>query len=181
MEFGKLSDWLPSRRTPMDPPVAWRFSGGSSVGDSDPDSAFDGAEAEGTRVPVVALLEDDLALLETVAEALSAFGLNVHAFADPETLMSALERHTFDAYVIDWRLGERTAAPTIYALREMSAYQRTPVFILSGNIPVVDTDWDRDMADLLAHHKVQYRAKPYRSRDLAAEIITSIRGAGIDH
>ncbi len=130
---------------------------------------------------MVALLEDDLPLLETVAEALSAFGLDVHAFADPETLMSALDRQTFDAYVIDWRLGERTAARTIYALRDMPRYTRTPVFILSGNIPVVDTDWDRDMAELLSKHQVQYRAKPYRSRELAAEIITSIRDAATGH
>jgi len=124
----------------------------------------------------VALLEDDLPLLETVAEALAAHGLDVHGFAEPETLMAALQRRTFDAYVLDWRLGERTAAQTIYALRAMPIYERTPVFILSGNIPVVDTEWDREMADLMAQHHVQYRAKPYRSRQLAEEILRSIRG-----
>lgn len=157
------------------------FAAGSSIDGDFPEDGADRDAAASPGLPVVALLEDDLPLLETVAEALSAFGLEVHAFADPETLMSALERRSFDAYVIDWRLGERTAAKTIYALRAMPRYIKTPVFILSGNIPVVDTDWDRDMADLMSQHQVQYRAKPYRSRELAAEILASIREAGIGH
>jgi DNA-binding response OmpR family regulator len=165
---------IDSVRAPVTP-AKWIFSGGMSTDDQAPSDDPDQGEGTSSGRPVVALLEDDLPLLETVAEALSAFGLDVHAFADPETLMSALGRQTFDAYVIDWRLGERTAAQTIYALRAMPDYALTPVFILSGNIPVVDTDWDRDMANLLAQHEVQYRAKPYRSRELAAEIISSIR------
>ena len=125
----------------------------------------------------IALLDDDEGLLDVLSATLSAYGFRVSTFAQPGQMLEASDHGAFDAFVVDWRLGEVTAARAIYTLRALPRYADAPIFILSGNIPVVDTDWDRDLADLLSRHQVQYRAKPYRTRDLARELSQSIANA----
>jgi DNA-binding response OmpR family regulator len=160
---------------------AWIFSPGAGSPEEPPKEADKGGKSVTPAAPVIAFLDDDEALLETVSLALRAFGLEVHSFSTPETLEQALTLQHFDSFIIDWRLGERTAAETIRRLRAMPRYAKTPTFILSGNIPVADTDWDKDMVNLLSSHQVKYRAKPYSSKMLASEILASVREAIRNH
>ncbi len=145
-----------------------------SRGVSGPPPAVDGKTGELAEGLRIALLDDDEGLLETLSATLEAYGIRVCAFRHPGEMLEASGRESFDAFVMDWRLGDVTAGPAIYALRALPAYARAPIFILTGNIPVVDTDWDRELADLLGRHQVQYRAKPYRTRDLARELEQSV-------
>jgi CheY-like chemotaxis protein len=153
----------------------WIFSAGDEPSGKPPTEPDQDGVSRDLAAPVIAFLDDDEALLEVVSLALETFGMNVHPFSNPEALEQAVDTQVFDAFVIDWRLGERTAAKTIYRLRAIPRFAQTPIFILSGNIPVADSDWDKEMVDLLTRHQVMYRSKPYLSRTLASEILASVR------
>ena len=58
----------------------------------------------------VALLEDDTRAAEALVEAFRPLGIVATPFADSASLRAAIAHRRFDAYVLDWLLGDGTAA-----------------------------------------------------------------------
>jgi CheY-like chemotaxis protein len=111
----------------------------------------------------VALLEDDRLTSEALVEAFRPLGLSATPFHDRAALLSILPRRRFDAFVLDWRLGDGIAAPVIEAIRTQRS--NVPIVVVTGALADVETE--RLLYELSAQWNFSTLDKPIRPMNLA--------------
>lgn len=108
--------------------------------------------------------------MDAIATVLRMRGLEVQGFIGQAELAAAARETRFDAYVLDWLLGDVTAQDIVIQLRGDPASHRTPIFLLSGNLALSGVPTDPVLAQTITTHQLFYRAKPYSMRLLARDI-----------
>lgn len=125
----------------------------------------------------VAVLDDDEDVVAAIATVLRIQGLQAREFTGLAELEAATRKTSFDAYVLDWLLGDVTALEIVRSLRADPVNENVPIFLLSGNLALGGVPTDPELAAAIARHRLFYRAKPYSARQLARDIHTACEGA----
>ena len=124
----------------------------------------------------VAVLDDDADVTASIAAMLRRFDLCAVEFTDPAALAAHDGEGSFDAFVLDWLLGDTTALALIQAIRARAANADAPIFLLSGNLAVGGIPSDPELLSAIEHHHLVYRAKPYSTIKLAQDLRHSLTG-----
>ena len=125
----------------------------------------------------IAVLDDQPTITESLCVFLRQAGFKADAYHSIGALHGALTTLAYDAYVLDWLVGDETVAGLVEQLRSMDA--QCPIAILTGKADeqgkVVS-----DIADLVARHDVRYFSKPLNPHIITAvltrHIATQTRG-----
>lgn len=126
----------------------------------------------------VAVLDDDHDVAASVAAILTKQGLDASAFTSCDGLEAAVRTEIFAAFVLDWFLGDGTAAALIVRLRSDRTLAKAPIFLLSGNLSVGGVPTDPHLAAVIRRYQLRYRAKPYSSVRLAKDLSQALRQPG---
>ena len=124
----------------------------------------------------VAVLDDDEDVVAAIATVLRMQGVQVQEFTGVVEFEGATRGTRFDAYVLDWLLGDVTALEIVRSLRADPVNENVPIFLLSGNLALGGVPTDPELAAAIARHRLFYRAKPYSARQLARDIHTACEG-----
>jgi DNA-binding NtrC family response regulator len=127
-----------------------------------------------SRGAKVAVLDDDQDAAASIAELLVRQGLNATAFTSTQGLVAATQSETFAAFVLDWLVGDTTAASLIAQLRAKPALVNAPMFLLSGNLSVGGVPSDPELAQAIRLHRLHYRVKPCSAIVLARELLNAL-------
>lgn len=122
----------------------------------------------------VAVLDDDQDAAASIAAILTQQGLDAAPFTTSESLEAATRHEQFAAFVLDWLLGDTTAATLIVKLRADPALAKAPIFLLSGNLALGGVPSDPDLAAAIRQYQLAYRPKPYSSIRLARDIVQAL-------
>jgi FixJ family two-component response regulator len=125
----------------------------------------------------VAVLDDDEDAASSIADILSQQGFDALAFSTAESLEAAAALDQFAAFVLDWLLGDTTAATLIVKLRAVPSLANAPIFLLSGNLAVGGVPSDPDLAAAILQYRLEYRSKPYSSVRLARDLTKAMKEA----
>jgi DNA-binding NtrC family response regulator len=120
----------------------------------------------------VALLEDDTRTAQALIEAFRPLGIAATPFADSASLLEALPRRRFDAFVLDWLLGDGTAAHVVEAIRSHPGH--VPILVVTGAL-VADGDIEKTLLDLSQQWNFSTVDKPVRPMNLANAIKQLVR------
>jgi CheY-like chemotaxis protein len=112
----------------------------------------------------VALLEDDARAAEALVEAFRPLGIVATPYADSASLRAAIAHRRFDAYVLDWLLGEGTAARIVEEIRQHRSH--IPVVVVTGAL-MADSEMERTLLELSAQWNFSTLDKPVRPMNLA--------------
>ena len=112
----------------------------------------------------VALLEDDLRASQALLEAFRPLGIVATPYADSASLRAALAYRRFDAYVLDWLLGEGTAAGIVEEIRQHRSH--IPIVVVTGAL-MADSEMERTLLELSAQWNFSTLDKPVRPMNLA--------------
>ena len=124
----------------------------------------------------VALLEDDARAAAALVDSFRPLGLVATPYADAASLLAALARRRFDAFVLDWLLGDGTAGPVVEAIRQHRPH--VPVVVVTGAL-AVDSEMERTLLDLSAQWNFSTLDKPVRPMNLAnalKQLVSAARG-----
>jgi hypothetical protein len=128
-----------------------------------------------TDKPTIAVVDDDpgddsgdLKTADTICLYLNERGFKATAYYDAPSFRDAAKRVVFDAFVVDWLLGEETAEAAIKDIRE-SDNPRAPIFLLTGQLDTGNAD-ESDIARVMTTFDVNVLEKPARLPLLAAEL-----------
>jgi len=115
----------------------------------------------------VAVLEDDANAAGALVEAFRPLGIVATPFADSASLHAAIAHRRFDAYVLDWLLGDGTAAGIVEEIRAHRAH--VPVVVVTGAL-MADSEMEKQLLDLSAQWNFSTLDKPVRPMNLANAI-----------
>lgn len=110
----------------------------------------------------VAMVDDDDDLGRAIVQFLRQKGLDAISYTSAEHLRTALETTNFDGYILDWVLGEESAADLLPLIRAKNP--AGPVIILTGQIDAGAQE--SDLASALATYRAQLYEKPSRTLSL---------------
>ncbi len=124
----------------------------------------------------VALLEDDTVAAAALVEAFRALGVVATPYVDADSLRTAISHRRFDAYVLDWLLGEGTAAPVVEEIRQHGAH--IPVVVVTGAL-AADSEMEKRLLELSAQWNFSTLDKPVRPMNLVnalKQLVSASRG-----
>ncbi len=123
------------------------------------------------RLSSVALLEDDLEVLELAGELLSQRQMKPHLFQSIDALRDALRSRQFDIIVMDWWIRGRDVGELIPEIRNSDINRKSIIAIVTGRIR--DSNQpdpnEHEFERLISEYGVKIYAKPVRWQFLAAE------------
>jgi ActR/RegA family two-component response regulator len=114
---------------------------------------------------VIAVLDDDQDLTDTICDHLSASGYEARPFYESPALLKSSKLVSYDGYVVDWIVGEASALELIAALR--SANSACPIIVLTAQVLSGKVD-EADIADAVRAHNLGFSEKPVRMSILSA-------------
>ncbi|AXE33701.1 helix-turn-helix domain-containing protein [Chromobacterium phragmitis] len=125
--------------------------------------------ANAKRLLVAVLDDKDADLLSAILVQQGLFAL---PYQQPQALLQALEREDFDAFVLDWVLGEPTSCmEVIETIRRRSA--TVPIVVLTGYA----LEHESELSRALQTHGVYYIGKPAPGSILALQIKNMVTNA----
>ncbi|HEY6870454.1 MAG TPA: response regulator transcription factor [Novosphingobium sp.] len=111
----------------------------------------------------VAILDDDKAVLETVAALLRDAGFACVAFDGGRQLVRALHRETFDLFIIDWNVPDLSGLNVLEWIRNQIGAQ-PPVLLLTNRVS------EEDLVAGLRAGADDFMTKPYQPAVLLARV-----------
>ncbi|HSC65750.1 MAG TPA: helix-turn-helix domain-containing protein [Caldimonas sp.] len=132
------------------------------------------ARPVGLAKKVIAVLDDDQDLTNSICAHFQASGYDARPFYRTADLLSATASQRFDAYVIDWIVGEKSTVRLIGSLRGQDA--TCPIVVLTAQVlsGVVD---EADIADAVQRYGLVFNEKPVRTSILAATLTRALAGS----
>jgi CheY-like chemotaxis protein len=121
-----------------------------------------------TDKPLVAVVDDDRASADNLRDYLERSGFTATALYGLQAFNDALQTQVFDAVVIDWLFGERTAAATIRAVR-VSENPDAPIFVLTGEL-LTGKASESEISEVIRQFDVACYEKPARLAILVADL-----------
>lgn len=122
----------------------------------------------------IAVLDDDLLLLEQIKGTLECHHHVCHTFADGTSLLKALRSDTFDLLIVDWHLPDTTGPEVVRWVRKNVAAQLPILF-------VTNRQEERDIVEGLASGADDFMVKPVRIGELNARVAALLRRAYPDN
>ncbi|WP_431823653.1 response regulator [Burkholderia sp. F1] len=121
----------------------------------------------------IAVVDDSPDVAETVCEYFIEKGVNAIPYYDGDSFRKALEREDFDGYILDWMLGDQTAADLVRSIRS-SENGDAPIFLLTGKISTGEASED-EIARVVSHFNARCEEKPVRLPILFAEVARELK------
>lgn len=121
----------------------------------------------------IAVVDDSPDVAETICEYFAEKGVAAIAYYDSVSFRKALEVEDFDGYILDWLLGEETAAPIVRGIRA-SENADAPIFLLTGKISTGEASED-EIADIVSSFNARCEEKPVRLPILFAEVARALK------
>ena len=109
------------------------------------------------------VVDDDLAVRETFAEALRREGHSVRTAATAAAALDEVELWRPDAILLDYRMGLINGVGFLYRLRAHESVAHTPVAVITGHVDPEDT-----LAAECARLGAAIYFKPVRLEDVSA-------------
>jgi ActR/RegA family two-component response regulator len=114
---------------------------------------------------VVAVLDDDRDLTDTICEHLNEGGYAARPFYETNGLLASAKLRRYDAFVIDWIVGEASTLSLIAALRAQDA--TCPIVVLTAQVLTGLVD-EVEIADAVKTYNLGFSEKPVRMSILSA-------------
>ncbi|PCE34391.1 response regulator [Burkholderia ubonensis] len=121
----------------------------------------------------IAVVDDSPDVAETVCEYFIEKGVNAIPYYDGASFRKALEVEDFDGYILDWMLGDQTAADLVRSIRS-SENGDAPIFLLTGKISTGEASED-EIARVVSHFNARCEEKPVRLPILFAEVARELK------
>ena len=126
------------------------------------------------RRTVVALIDDEQPVTENASALLKLEGLDSQCFDDTPSFLRACEATKFDAIVVDWQLGNQTAANLIKRFRESNGNATTPVTLVTGQVSSDDDSVVDELKHVSREFGCRVMTKPVRWRLVASDLLQQI-------
>ncbi|WP_261643013.1 helix-turn-helix domain-containing protein [Erwinia mallotivora] len=119
--------------------------------------------------PKLAILDNDIEIIELLQNVSNRYGIDGKIFQTVSALNEAIDKESFDGYVIDWLLdfGE-TSESAIKKIRIID--EKTPIILLTGQL----NHHEKDIGEAIMNYGVELIEKPTRTFILSSILLANL-------
>lgn len=166
-----LSDAGPEDPVAVHTPDGWLVTLNNSAG---PGDRYAFGSIETFPPPVIAILDDEAEIRESMTDAFGRVGFACKVFATGEELCADLEMSRFDGFIVDWMLqGGVTVEATIAHIRSGEGHRNVPIVILTGNLETQLVS-ESELAQMVQTYRVTVLEKPVRPKIIGTTLFNLI-------
>ena len=121
----------------------------------------------------IAVLDDDFEEAASLEEHFVGRGCEVQAFSAVEDLVGHMKVRPFDAYIVDWVLGEGSAVELLGMIRADD--RQCPIAVLTGKMKD-DLMLEPAVAEAVSTYKLLFFEKPTRLPIISAQVLQALAG-----
>ena len=121
----------------------------------------------------VAICDDNKDLADSLGDFLRDYGFSPSVFYTATDVEKAISDKVFDAFVLDWSIGNQTSESLIRLIR-LAKSSTVPIFLITGNLNQ-GLSTETEIAEVVRNYRILPRDKPIRPSILAAEILSAIQ------
>ena len=150
-------------------PSGWIAMPAGDVEAAQPMHAIDRLQARPSAVDrkLIAVLDDHEDLTNSICAHLQDSGYDARAFYRTADLQASLKSQRYDAFVIDWIVGETSTVKLIATLRAQDA--TCPIIVLTAQV-VAGVVQESEIAEAVASFNFDFAEKPVRMTILSASL-----------
>ena len=115
----------------------------------------------------IAVLDDDRDLTDSICAHLQDSGYDAHPFYRTADLQTRSKNERYDAFVIDWIVGETSTIKLIAAIRAQDA--TCPIVVLTAQV-LAGVVQESEIAQAVASFNFMFAEKPVRMTILSASL-----------
>ena len=115
----------------------------------------------------IAVLDDDRDLTDSICAHLQDSGYDAHPFYRTADLQTRSKNERYDAFVIDWIVGETSTVKLIAAIRAQDA--TCPIVVLTAQV-LAGVVQESEIAQAVASFNFMFAEKPVRMAILSASL-----------
>jgi DNA-binding NtrC family response regulator len=115
----------------------------------------------------IAVLDDDRDLTDSICAHLQDSGYDAHPFYRTADLQTRSKNERYDAFVIDWIVGETSTVKLIAAIRAQDA--TCPIVVLTAQV-LAGVVQESEIAQAVASFNFMFAEKPVRMTILSASL-----------
>lgn len=119
----------------------------------------------------IAVLDDDRDLAETLVQNLRTKGFEAMGYLSIDAAAQALQKATFDGFVLDWNVGGETVRNLVPQVR--AGNPNAPIIILTGRMRDGSAAED-ELSACVQAHRAQLLEKPISTLSLASSLAANI-------
>jgi ActR/RegA family two-component response regulator len=128
------------------------------------------ARPAATTRKVIAVLDDDQDLTNSICAHLEASGYDARPFYKIADLLASAAAQVYDGYIVDWIVGETSVVKLIGSLREKDS--KSPIVVLTAQV-LTGVVEETDIADAVKRYDLVFSEKPVRTSILTATLTRS--------
>lgn len=121
----------------------------------------------------VAICDDNKDLADSLGDFLRDYGFSTSVFYTVADVEKAIADTVFDAFVLDWSVGNQTSESLIRLIR-LAKSPTVPLFLITGQLNQ-GLSTETEIAEVVRNYRILPRDKPVRPSILAAEILSAIQ------
>ena len=121
----------------------------------------------------VAICDNDQDLADSLGDFLRNYGFSTSVFYAASDVEKAIADKAFDAFVLDWQIGDQTSESLIRLIR-LAKSPTAPIFLITGQLNR-GLSTETEIADVVKKYRILPRDKPVRASLLAAEILSAVQ------
>lgn len=107
--------------------------------------------------PKLAILDNDVDMLDLLNSVCNRYGINASVFQNKTEILAAMEKESFECYIIDWLLDyAENSEEVIKRIRKDS--DKTPIILLTGQL----NQHEREIGGAIMDYGVELIEKPTR-------------------
>lgn len=119
------------------------------------------------KVHHIAILEDQRALADTWRDYLTHAGYTANAYYDLPSFLDAVTKVRFDAFLLDWFVGDRTSEQAMVQIRRWQGVN-APIILITGGLEDGKAD-ENQIVDIVSQYKIsEIYEKPVRLQIVTA-------------
>lgn len=119
--------------------------------------------------PKVAILDNDVDILELLETVLTRFGFEIMTFQTKEEILEAMKKYTFDGFIIDWLLDYgQNSNQIIRTIRENN--EIATLILLTGQL----NQHEKEIGETILKYGIKMIEKPTRMVILSSILLNSL-------
>ncbi len=120
--------------------------------------------------PKIAILDNNNDILDLLKKIVLRYGIEADIYQNKDDLSNAMDKHSYEAYILDWLLDFNLTAETIIKKIRCNTEYHSTIIILTGEID----SYENNIGEMILNYDVRVIEKPAKPAIISSILLSTL-------